>query len=574
MRLLLSLALLVVLSHSASAFQQGLREWDDYQVIMWTGDSPGKQPDKLPLYYQRLAEMGVSAGMVFSDGDPQPLLDAKFPFYVENMVNRGLCLKFSSSVTDWDAFVTDWKNERSEDRCIRDYSFDDPAWQAAARKQMQHLVRKNAPHQPLLYDIRDELSVTNSANPFDYDFSPTALAGFRTWLKTQYASLDDLNARWETTFASWDDVRPFTTDRIKNRMASGDASPRGKPDWQALQQISFELDAARANPTAWNFSPWADHRTYMDVSLARTLDDLRQTAREIDPQTPVGIEGTQMPAAFGGYDLWRLSQSLDWVEPYDICDAREIFGSFMPDKPILTTVGEQNATEARRRLWHLLLAGDDGCIIWWSEDCIDWNSPDYRLTPRAKALAPVLTELQSPLADLYRRATRRRDPIAIHYSQPSIQAAWLIESTVDGSTWLRRFSSHEAEHNRHAKIRHHWLKLIEDAGFDPVFVSSAQIENGILEQGGFRAMVLPQSGALSDREAEHIRSFATRTHQPGVVLTDGLTGLFDEHLRLRPSGALDAPHGRQSRGSRVRRGGNGRVAYPLHRLGHDRQRRS
>ena len=56
----------------------------------------------------------------------------------------------------------------------------------------------------------------------------------------------------------------------------------------------------------------------------RSLDGLRKTAHEIDAATPVGIEGTQMPHAFGGYDLWKLSQSVDWMEPYDTGNAREI----------------------------------------------------------------------------------------------------------------------------------------------------------------------------------------------------------------------------------------------------------
>jgi hypothetical protein len=530
---------LLVLSGAAVAQEAGLREWPEYQVIMWTGGSAEKQPEKLPLYYQRLAEMGVSAGMVYGDGDPQPLLDAKFPYYVENMVNQGLCLKFRSHVTDWDAFVTGWKDQRREDQCVRDDCLDDPAWLAEACREVQRIAGRNAAHRPLLYDLRDELSVTVSANPFDYDFSPLALQGFRDWLRAEDASLEELNERWQTDFGAWEDVRPFTTDLIKHRMASGDARPRGKPDWQAVQQLQFELSAARSNPTAWNLSPWADHRTYMDISLARVLDALRRAAHDVDPHTPVGIEGTQMPAAFGGYDLWRLSQVLDWVEPYDICDAREIFGSFMPGRTMLTTVGEQNAVEARRRLWHLLLAGDDGCIVWWSEDCIDWSSPGYALTPRARSLAPVLREMRSPLASLYLKAIRQRDPIAIHYSQPSIQVAWLLESTGDGSTWLRRFSSFEAAHNRHAKVRHAWLKLLENAGFDPVFVSSQQIEAGILESGGFRALVLPQSWAMSDDEADAITRFVRRPFNSGVVLADGCAGLFDDHGRLRERGALD-----------------------------------
>ena len=80
------------------------------------------------------------------------------------MVNKGLCLKWSSKVKDWNAHVTAWKDERSEAGLVREYSFDDPAWKKYARDEMQRLVRINREHAPLAYDIRDELSVTMSAS--------------------------------------------------------------------------------------------------------------------------------------------------------------------------------------------------------------------------------------------------------------------------------------------------------------------------------------------------------------------------------------------------------------------------
>ena len=45
--------------------------------------------------------------------------------------------------------------------------------------------------------------------------------------------------------------------------------------WQALK---FNLSQARQKPTKWNFSPWSDFRTYMDLSLAAALDELRRAA--------------------------------------------------------------------------------------------------------------------------------------------------------------------------------------------------------------------------------------------------------------------------------------------------------
>jgi len=512
--------------------QSPLRPWPEYQVILWTSDSVYAKRDKLPLFVQRLREMGATAGMVHGTADAKPLVDAKLPYYVENLVNRGLCLKWNSQVTDWDKWVTAWKERRDEAGLVREYCLDDPKWRASARDDLEHIVKRNAPNAPLLYDIRDEISVTMSGNPFDYDFDPRALSGFREWLKTRYTSLDALNAEWDTQFAAWDEVKPFTTDRIKNRMASGVSLPNGKTDWSELKRVELDPEKPLAPLERWNFAPWCDHRTYMDVSLAATLADLRRAAHGIDTATPIGIEGTQMPSAFGGYDLWRLAQVIDWVEPYDVGEARAILGSFMPKKLFFSTVAEKDPRAARRRLWHLLLQGDRGCFVWWSDDCIDVTSDNYALTPRAKALAPVFAEMRSPLAQLFMRAEREIDPIAIHYSQASIQVAWLLDSATDGSTWLRRFSSYEAEHGNHARIRSECVKKIVDAGYTPRFVSSAEIEADELRE--CRRLVVPCSYALSDEEVWAIRGLS---NWPGSVIEfshRSANGMFDRHGRMRP----------------------------------------
>lgn len=493
--------------------------------------------------FERLRELGVNTAMAGRDEDPRPFIDAGFGYYVENIINKGLCLKFSSSVTNWSRFIDEWSKTRDEKAFVRDYSFDDANWRDSVFDVMRKAARHHAPFGPVAYDLRDELSVTTSANPFDYDFSPSALAGFREWLKTQYASLEKLNEQWETDFPTWDAVMPFSTDRIKARMVTGERMPKGPPDWSALKQVKFDPAQAAKNPTRWNFSPWCDHRTYMDISLAKTLDALRTAAHEKDPATPVGIEGAQMPSAFGGYDLWRLSQALDWMEPYDVCNSREILASFMPRKPMMSTVFENDTNAAQRRLWHLLLLGDRGCIIWWSEDVIDWSKPDLPLTPKGRALAAVMKQMTSPLAKLFMLAEKEYDPIAIHYSQPSIQIARLLESAADGKTWPRRFSSFEATNNRHAQVRNGWLKLLQDLGYSPQFVSSLELRdagNGITcpsgrcvsfvsletrryHDGQILALVFPQSSALGDQE--FVTSFAA-----GIpLLATNEIALWDNH---------------------------------------------
>ena len=99
-----------------------LRPWRDYRTIMWIGDTAYKQPAKLQRFFQRLRELGINTAMVYGDGDLRPLLDNQFPYYVENLVNRGLCLKWNSKVSDWDKVVTEWaKSGRPDSALVRDY---------------------------------------------------------------------------------------------------------------------------------------------------------------------------------------------------------------------------------------------------------------------------------------------------------------------------------------------------------------------------------------------------------------------------------------------------------------------
>jgi len=522
----------------------GLRSWEEYRVIMWVGNSVWKDADRFPVFLDRMREMGVDTGMVHHSGDPAPWVDAGFPYYVENIVNRGLCLKWNSSVRDWDGMVTRWaKGGRPESMFRRDYCLDDPKWQDWARGEVRSITKRHRGHAPLAYDLRDELSMTISANPFDYDFNPAAQEGFRRWLREQYGDLDGLNRQWGTKFGDWKEVRPLSTDRIKRRMLTGEAWPRKMPDWRPLQQLRFAPENARKTPERWNLAPWCDFRSYLDQSLASTLGDLRRVAREGDPRTPVGIEGTQMPSAFGGYDLWRLSQVLDWVEPYDIGNAREIFGSFMPGRPILCTVGEKETRPVRRRLWHLLLEGDRGCIVWWSEDCLEWKMPGLPLTPKARELAPVFKEMHSPLARLFLRADRQFDSVALVYSQPSIQVDWLIESTRDGNTWPRRFSSYEAQHNRMAAVRNAWLRAMQDFGASPRFIPVHALADP-KAMAGVRVLVLPTLLAMSDAEISGVGRFLRGADgSPRVVLSDGMPGDFDEHGRLRKTNPLGGKWG-------------------------------
>jgi hypothetical protein len=482
----------------------------------------GGIPENEDLYFQRLHDLHVQAIHVHPGESPDAALAHGIGFYLEN-IHRIAFLHEREPIyqADWDNYT------RTHDKqyLLRKPCLNDPAYLASAREDIQTKIRRFAAKKPLLYDLGDECSITSFASPMDYDFSDYALAAFRQWLREQYGSLEALNREWETAFASWDAVVPMTTYEIKEREKTGKE----------------------------NYAPWADHRTFMDISFADSWRQFREWVREVDPETPVGLEGLQMPAAFGGYDLWRLSQALDWIEPYDIGESHAIFRSFMPGAPIYATLFEHDANAASRRLWHLLLNGDHGVIIWASSEWFDFNTPDLKPQPWVAGMADLFAELRGPAAQAIMHAKRDRARIAIHYSHPSIQAAWMLDSREDGDTWPRRFSSYEAVHSRITRVRSSWCRLLEDLGYDYGFVSTQQILDGVLEQRGYKAFIMPESLAVSDGEAAAIRRYA---QGGGTVIADFLPGVFDEHGKRREGGALDSLFGVS------RKGQTGMVAQP------------
>ncbi len=507
----------------------------DYQVVMWVLHGV---PGNGDLFFRRLREANVSAISISPWERPDMAREQGFAYYVEN-IHRIAFLHDKRPIydADWNGYT------RSRDRkfLVRKPCLHDPNYLEGAKQDIRGKVRRfaSADQPPILYNLGDECSITSFASPMDYCFAPHTLDAFRSWLREHYGTLDALNAQWETAFAAWSEVLPMTTYEIKERERS-DPSANSLSDSSRSPLAKREAPAkAKASARAGreNYSPWADHRTFMDITFSQSLDEFRRWLHDVDPDVPAGLEGTQMPAAFGGYDLWRLSQVLDWVEPYDIGNSHDMFRSFMPSgTPAYATLFEHDPHQASRRLWHLLLNGDTGVIIWCSSDWLDYQSPELTPRPFVAGMGDLFAELRGPAARAIMSAKRDPAPIAIHYSHPSIQVAWMLDSREDGDTWPRRFSSYEAVHSRIARNRDSWTKLIADLGLQYDFISTQQILDGVLEQRGYRALILPESLAMGDEEAAAIARYAG---SGGAVIADFLPGVFDHHGKRRPSGVLD-----------------------------------
>ena len=165
-------------------------------------------------------------------------------------------------------------------------------------------------------------------------------------------------------------------------------------------------------------------------------------------------------------------------------------------------------------------------------------SHDLTFTEQGRDLSETIDELRHEgLALLLRDTVRENCGIAIHYSLLSVRGHWITEGHVvphehsDGeatSPHLKRF-----EANRHA-----WLQALEDAGYQYDFLTTEQIEEGKLPN--YRVLILPDSLALSEKEAGTIRKFV---HGGGLLIADAETGLMNGHASWQHAGSLDEVFG-------------------------------
>jgi len=178
----------------------------------------------------------------------------------------------------------------------------------------------------------------------------------------------------------------------------------------------------------------------MDVSFANAVKMGVDAVHSVDPEAYVALEGGQVPG-WGGYDYSRLAKVLNAMEPYDIGGNMEILESLNPKIGEIDHDRREKGHRKKWRLWYELLHGNRGLIVW--DDKYEFVNKDATVGPRGKESAPFYTELTSGIGALLINSERQSDPIAIHYSQPSLRIAWLLEQRPKGEEWVKRTSATE-----------------------------------------------------------------------------------------------------------------------------------
>ena len=487
--------------------------WDRFEIILWHDHGPAALAGA-----QRL---GVTAGLAFGVRDDAatgpadelarrtaPLRAAGLGFYVENIATD-----FYAAYHRWrpDHPVT-WLFDLAQARhaadpadpsvFIRTPGLSDPAAQDAIRRRLAaHVHALGAA--PLYYNLADEAGIADLTAAWDFDVSETSLAGLRGWLREQYGTLGALNAEWGSDFATWEQVRPLSTDAAL-RVQDG------------------------------NFAAWCDFKAWMDIAFARAVRAGTEAIHAANPAARSGLEGGQAPG-WGGYDYTVLAHAVDVMELGGSESSQAIALAMNPALITLTTLGGDGAADAQR-LWLAALQGYRGAVLWDPE--AEVVRPDGTPGPRGQALAPVLADLAGPAGQALLAARPHADKVAILYSPASFRLRWILDRQRDaaaGQDWSRRRSETELEDNALRAATRNAVAALSGLFLQPRFLSPAMLEGGALMREGMRVLILPQGLALSDAGIAAVRGFAAAG---GVVLADAPPGDYDAHGRARPAPPL------------------------------------
>lgn len=331
------------------------------------------------------------------------------------------------------------------------------------------------------FNMGDEMSITYYSTPIDICFSKHCLPEFRKFLMTIYPSLDELNKHWETNFKSWNDVMPMTFDEVMTRE---------------------------------NAAPWSTHREFMDRLFANNVNMQADVIRKVYPNGyygPTGLEGK--PHVYGGGTNFEHMRKLTMLSAYG--DAR-IPLSFDRKKRMIMCYRGYKRTELSQFInyWEGLFAGERGANHWYT-----WSffQPDGRSAEKREFFRKHLWDLRSGLAALMVNSDKFTDEAAILYSQPSARSNFLKTDKMEVFDNLISFA-----------------RYFEDRAMGYRFILPADLENGTLNK--FKLLVLPESTAMSAKQAQAIRNFVKNG---GVLLADYETALEDEWNVPLAKGMLD-----------------------------------
>ena len=382
-----------------------------------------------------------------------------------------------------------------------------PIYKEKALRIAEQVALRYRDHPALaLWHVHNEYGCHNARCYCD-----ASAAAFRAWLRSRYASLDELNDAWGTAFWS-----------------------QHYSDWA-------QILPPRATPSFVNPGQLLDFRRFSSDALVELYLAERELLKQITPGVPATTN--LMAGAHWDMDCWAFAAELDVVstdhyligaraEPHiDLAFAADYARSLNGGRPWLLMEHSTSAVnwqqprnlakapgELRRNSLAHLARGADGIMFFqwrqsragaekWHSAMLPHAGPDTKIFREVKALGAEL----AGLAD-------------VAGSRVEAEVALLIDHS---SVWAQDHPAQPSSELDPVEEAKRWHAALWRAGI------TCDIAHPEGDLSGYRLVLVPQLYLVSDAGAANLEEFARRG---GVVLVGPYSGIVDEHDRVRLGG--------------------------------------
>ncbi len=368
--------------------------------------------------------------------------------------------------------------------------YSDPTFRKELADGIRQAAAKHVPFDAYGFLCGDEWGYMQTNTPHDACWSPSCIARFRAYLKTQYGTVANLNEQWGTVYAAFDAVEPITIKEMKEAAKETRNYSRLIDQWVC------------------NFGTFADAFRFVGDSV-----------RQVAPRQRFGYSTPLWNWWYRGYNWPAIVPQCGFASPYgpwgDMTHSESARSFAAPGTLLSMHYGSYvtpslNDEGHFRMVPYVILFNGFGNAFWyttWGNEggVSPWLDPYPCLARSSEEVARI----KAGLGRLLLGAKRETDAIAIHYSMPS----YIFSFLVSGPHVPWRINSLAA--------------VLEELGYQYQFVSDAQVVDGALE--GYKALVLPVSQCIGDAEAAKIRQFV---EGGGLAIADVRPGIADEHGKV------------------------------------------
>jgi len=375
---------------------------------------------------------------------------------------------------------------------VRTPCLHDPEVMSAAETEIRDRVRNYRAFSPVLLGLGDEQSIGRE----EACFSEYTRAAFRDWLRERYASLDELNASWQTNFATWDAVEPWRLKQAKQRSE--------------------------------NLAPWLEFREFMADTFVSATEKMQGWAQEEAGDAHIGGVNPGDEGWTTCTVMSKLFPVLEYGQIYPRSHDRA--RSWFRDPRLIGTWSGYSRPERQIEREGWLLPTYGGTMMGWYGVGRQLGYGTFTNTidlgERAKWISRVNHELNSGVGKLLIESEQAQEPVAILHSWPSRCAYIAAMGAEEPDTPA------DALDQRWDECEETFVRLLKALRVPYRYVDEDQVADGVLAD--YRMLIAPRAWALPDETLDAIAEFAAEH----PVIADSGLGRYDELGRERDAAPI------------------------------------